>query len=364
MIDPPRPPDTAVLARYLSGESTPDEALAVERWLRQDPANAQELQRLAAAWARPREIAEATSEPNVDAFWQRVRDRIDVPAPPQVEVVKPGRGTSGAPRFILGARSRWAAAVKIAASIVVVAGAGLAGRSLLERQAKPIAAPAYSVISTTRGQRLSVRLTDGTLVALAPGTTLRTPSTHGVRDRTVQLEGEAAFTVTHDAARPFAVATPRAVARDLGTHFVVRAYAGDPLTDVVVAEGRVAVGRGNSAAERLSPDSLVIARGERVRVDPAGRLALTKGVPLDRYFAWTEGRLVFQRTPLREAVAQIERWYDLDIRLASPELGEQGVTASFRDGEPASQVLQVIATVLKLEAEQTGARTYTFRAKR
>jgi transmembrane sensor len=363
MIDPRRPPD-AVLTRYLSGECTPDEVLAVERWVREDPANEGELERLKAAWARPREAAESGPEADVDAVWQRVRARIELPAPPDVRVVQPARGARSVPTFGLGARPRWATAIKVAASIALVAGAALAGRALVRTPQKPAAAsPTYSVISTTRGQRLSVRLADGTLVALAPGTTLRTPSTYGVHDRTVRLEGEAAFTVTHDAARPFAVETRLAVARDLGTHFVVRAYAGDPLTDVVVAEGRVAVGHGSSAAGSLSADSLVITRGDRVRIDRAGRLALARDVLLDRYFGWTEGRLVFHRTPLGEAITQLERWYDLDIRLASPAVGDQGVTASFGEGEPASQVLQVIATVLNLQVEQTGARTYTLRAK-
>ena len=354
-----RPPDS-VLARFLSGECSPDEVLWVERWLVEDAANTQEIERLAAAWARPRNAVEAAPEPDVDAFWQRVRGRIEVPAPPSVRVVRP-RTPRASPTFALAGPPRWFTAARIAAAITLIIGAGLAGRALFDETAVPVTEPVYSVISTTRGQRLTVRLADGTLVALAPGTTMRTPSTYGVRDRTVQLEGEAAFTVTHDSTRPFAVQTRLAVARDLGTRFLVRAYDDDSQTDVVVAEGLVAVGRADSAAGRLSADSLMISRGERVRVDSTGRLALTRGVSLDRYFGWTEGELVFRRTPLREVVAQLERWYDLDIRLASSGLGDQVVTATFSEREPAKQVLQVIATVLRLDVVETGDRSYTLR---
>lgn len=362
MTDPRRPPDS-VLARFLSGECSPDEVRAVESWLDDAPTNAQELHHLATAWTRPGEVRDAGPEPDVDVFWHRVRDRIEVPAPPQVRVVTPQRERPAAPTFAIGGRSRWSGIMKVAAAIAIIVGGGLTGRALLEAPDEPAAAPTYSVISTTQGQRLSVRLADGTLVSLAPGTTLRTPSTYGVRHRTVELEGEAAFTVTHDSTRPFAVRTRLAVARDLGTEFIVRAYADEPAVDVVVAEGLVAVGRADSAAGPLSSDSLVISRGDLVRVDAAGRLALTRDVSLDRYFGWTEGRLVFRRTPLREAVAQLERWYDVEIRLGSAGLAEQGVTATFRDTEPAAQVLQVIATVLKLTVVETGDRVYTLRTQ-
>lgn len=361
MTDHRRPTDS-VLARYLSGECTPDEAWAVERWLGEDGANRQELERLAAAWGRPRETAEMRPAPDVEAFWQRLRKRIEASGLPEVRVVRRPRSS---PTFALGARSRWSTAMRVAAAITLVTGAGLAGRTLLDAPAKP-AELTHNVVSTTRGQRLSVRLADGTLVALAPSTTMRIPSTYGIKERTVQLEGEAAFTVTHDSTRPFAVETRLAVARDLGTRFLVRAYADDPLTDVVVAEGLVAVGRADSAGAGapLSSDSLVVARGERVRVGPAGRLALTRGVPLDRYFGWTDGQLVFRRTPLREAITQIERWYDIEIRLAPSGLGERGVTATFGDYEPAAHVLQVIATVLEVEIVETGAGKYMLRVKK
>lgn len=349
-----------MLARFLSGECSPDEVLWVERWLAEDAANMQEVERLAAAWARPRKAAQAEPGLDVEAFWQRVRSRIEVPAPPSVRVVR-SRTPRAAPAFAISGRPRWFTATRIAAAITLTIGAGLAGRALLDAPPMPVAEPTYSVMSTTRGQRMSVRLADGTLVVLAPGTTMRTPSTYGVRDRTVQLSGEAVFTVTHDSTRPFAVQTRLAVARDLGTRFVVRAYADDPQTEVVVAEGLVAIGRADSAAGRLSEDSLVISRGERVRVDSTGRLALTRDVSLDRYFGWTEGQLVFRRTPLRDVVAQLERWYDLDVRLASSGLGDQVVTATFSEREPARQVLQVIATVLHLDVVETGDRSYTLR---
>jgi len=196
-------------------------------------------------------------------------------------------------------------------------------------------------------------------VALAPASTLRISSAYGVHDRTVELEGQAVFTVTHDSTRPFAVRTAHAVARDLGTRFAVRAYGDDPRTDVVVAEGLVAVAR--SGGVQPASGSAVLRRGERARFEPGSGLAISRGVALDDYFAWTEGRLVFQDTPLREAAQQLGRWFAIDVRLGTQAIAARRLTASFRD-EPAPEALRVVASVLNLEVSQVG-NTYTLRAK-
>ncbi len=178
-----------------------------------------------------------------------------------------------------------------------------------------------------------------------------------------------ARTLIFDSARPFAVRTARAVARDLGTRFVVRAYAHDPATDVVVAEGQVAVtgGRvgglagGKHGTDSVVPDGVVLERGQRARVDGDGRLALTRDVSLDHYFAWTEGRLVFRDTPLRDVVLQMSRWYDVDVRLASGAVGSLPVTATF-DNQPVDEALRRLALALGLELSRAD-HTFTLVAK-
>jgi transmembrane sensor len=80
------------------------------------------------------------------------------------------------------------------------------------------------------------------------------------------------------------------------------------------------------------------------------------------WFAWTEGRLVFAKTPLREALRQIERWRDVEIHLSSPDIGERQFTTSFGN-ESTSAILEVIGTGLGLDVVQTSPRSYTLRPK-
>jgi transmembrane sensor len=202
---------------------------------------------------------------------------------------------------------------------------------------------------------------------LAPGGVLRRPSTYGDRDRTVELEGEAYFVVTHDSTRPFAVHTSSVVARDLGTRFVVRAYPDEAATDVVVAEGAVAVGRtvtgtASAATRPLSSDSLVLAPRQRARLTNGGNMVLTQRVALDGYLGWTEGRLVFERTPLDEVVRQLGRWYGIDIGLADSALRGRRLTATLIE-EHAAQAVDLVATSLQLSVSRSG-NLYVLRAMR
>jgi transmembrane sensor len=337
-VSPDRP-DYALLARYLGGECTEAESAQVAVWLAADPENHGELEAFERLW---RASAAHPTRVDADAAWSRVEQAMNQEPAPRIE---------RRPAFVVSRSARWWTPLKVAAALVAMVGAGLGGRAVWQSAVRSREAPAstFNVISTARGQRLGIRLSDGTQVTLAPSTTLRTPSTYGARERTVQLDGEAVFTVVHDSTRPFAVRTARAVARDIGTRFVVRAYADDPATDVVVAEGEVAVGK------------VVIRRGDRARVERDGRLALTRDVPLDHYFAWTEGRLVFHDTPLSEVVVQLRRWYDADVHLASSAAASLPVTATF-DNQSVDEAVGRLALALGLELSRSG-RSFTLRSR-
>jgi ferric-dicitrate binding protein FerR (iron transport regulator) len=206
----------------------------------------------------------------------------------------------------------------LAAAAVIAAAAGLVGRALLTRGEPSRQATAERVITVPLGEQARFRLPDGSAVLLGAGSTLRHPGAFADRVREVTLEGQAYFMVEHDARRPFRVRAGDLVATDLGTEFLVRAYPEDRRARVVVRSGRVAV------RPAQGPDSSQ--QGRVVRAGELGRLGADGEPTIEQadtaaYFAWTEGMLVFDGTPLREALPQLSRWYDLDFRLADPALG-------------------------------------------
>lgn len=344
--------DWTLLARYAAGDCTDDERREVERWLAESPEHELELRAIRAVtehgdWTLD-DITRARLLAQVKARIAATKAPAIAPAKTPAQVPLKTIAQRPARRIAVGLRAAAAAAV-------LIAGSALGYRALNHSAPVETEAPAPKTFATTRGQRAEIRLPDGTAVVLAPESRLQVEPGFGSPERVVRLEGQAAFTVTHDEARPFAVLTAHGVARDLGTRFVVRAYPEDTASEVVVAEGLVAV-----SAASLPGDSVLLTPGERARV-AADRPPTTSRVAAEQYFAWTEGELRFRQTRLDEALPQVARWYDVDARLASPSLGARRLTASF-SSEPAGDVVALIAAALDLAVEHADGR-YILRAR-
>jgi transmembrane sensor len=134
-------------------------------------------------------------------------------------------------------------------------------------------------------------------------------------NHTVRLQGEAQFTAAHDAANPLTVITAAATARVLGTTFVVQQYPDDSVATVAVHDGKVAV------------QQTVVAAGEQVRVKSSGAVQV---LPASRgQFSFVHGVLTLESVPVTEAITQLDRWYNVDIRLADPALRTRHLIGEF-----------------------------------
>ncbi len=209
-------------------------------------------------------------------------------------------------------------------------------------------------------------LVDGTQFTLAPTSKARIAANYG-RDggsREIELEGEAYFAVAHDAARPFAVRTRGAVARDVGTAFDVRAYPGNAGARIAVAEGAVAVavdaercrgaadGRSGAAGKDGGPCGAEAGAGDVATVGRSG-VAVEHGVDVGAITSWMAGRLVFNHTPMRDVAAELSRWYGVDVMVGDKSLGDERMAATIT-GQPLDEVLTVLATLAHARVERRG----------
>ena len=101
--------------------------------------------------------------------------------------------------------------------------------------------PEYAFVSTEYGERTSLTLADGTVVALNAGSSIVFPEQFTGEDRTVFLTGEANFDVAKDEKMRFIVKTKNMDITALGTKFCVEAYPDDHVTRATLVEGRVKV---------------------------------------------------------------------------------------------------------------------------
>ncbi len=187
---------------------------------------------------------------------------------------------------------------------------------------------------TERGQRANFTLPDGSQVILAPDTRLEYLA-EADGSRTVALEGQAYFTVTHDPRTPFSIVTGDVTTRVLGTAFSVRAYPTDAVTEVAVAEGRVAL------AGRMKGE-LVLHPGDMARAGSVSAPTFVPEAKIADAFGWMRGQLRFNDMPFRDVVVELRRMYDIEISTPGSKLGNRTLTASFSD-ESITSVLNLVA---------------------
>lgn len=144
---------------------------------------------------------------------------------------------------------------------------------------------------TGPGETRLIALADGSTVELAGGSTL---AVKGARAARLE-QGQALFTIRHDAADPFVLTAGSTRLVDAGTVFDVR-LAGETL-DVAVAEGAV----------------IVDPQGQAIRLDPGERAVRTSGryrlaeVDAAAVGEWRRGRISFEAASLAEIAAELTR---------------------------------------------------------
>lgn len=302
----------ALIERYHSGKCTPEELAAVERWLANDDSETSFPE-------------SANLQVMEDKGWKKMAERYQLSATPE----KTGFRLMQLSQF-------W----KMVACLILVMGVIL---SIYLYTTEPNQQPlAYKEIKTLKGQKLSIKLADGTLVQLNSESVLRVPEQFETDSRSVTFEGEAFFKVAKDVSRPFAIRTNQTTVTVLGTRFNVRAYPAEQHTSVVVEEGRV---RFSAAKQNL------VLEANQQGIFTSSLKMEQHVVNVDKYLAWKDGRLVFDDEPLGDIAKTLERWYGVKMVIGNPHLATQRYSGKFV--RPHLQtVLESLAFAVKFKYSQ------------
>ncbi|MFL6604467.1 MAG: FecR family protein [Steroidobacteraceae bacterium] len=189
------------------------------------------------------------------------------------------------------------------------------------------------------GGREKIELTDGTTVDLNTNTELDARITDRRRD-IMLTRGEALFHVAHDAKRPFYVVAGGTVVRAVGTSFSVRIRDSEHV-EVLVAEGRVAVGAPGTEANFENPSLLAtapkVSAGEAASVRRKS-VAVRSVQPQDvtRKLAWTAGYLSFQGETLDDMVQEFNRYNQRHMSISDPSIAKIQFGGTFSTTDPDS----------------------------
>lgn len=189
------------------------------------------------------------------------------------------------------------------------------------------------------GQTKVLRLSDGTLVRLNAGSSLFYPQRFSrlFSRRDVYLDGEAHFDVAENSSQPFVVHVGNLKVKVLGTHFNVKAYPAEELVTTTLEQGRVKV-YGDKIAMTLLPDEQAVYN----RI--SGKMT-KRSVDSGNYNQWMKGKLLFDQTPLKVIIADLQRRYDVSIK-ATPAVDlSRRFTMAFRADEGVGDVMRVLEKI-------------------
>jgi len=348
------------LAKYMSGECSPDEKREVEEWIGDDPSRKALVKQLRRIWdaagAPPTDNSEDWLD--VEAEWEELRDEMGASSPPspssadsapdeqavraRAEPARSEREVRNGPRRAFPRSSLPRGGIVAATVLLLVLGgvmlwrAGFFGESVQESM--------YREAVTERGERATLRLSDGTKVKLNASSTLRFPRLFSDRNRrVVHLSGEAYFDVRSDPEHPFIVKARDASVNVHGTAFNVRARPGREDVQVAVEEGGVSLQ--TQEVGTTEKEEVKLSSGEVGRVVGGSMLVTIDQADLETHIGWTEGRLVFENTSLPEVAARLGRWYNLEFVIQDASLRSLRLTANLKSQSP-TEVLNVITASL------------------
>ncbi|WP_343567672.1 FecR domain-containing protein [Sphingobacterium sp.] len=253
------------------------------------------------------------------------------------DVVNPG-GNSATLRLANGTvleLDKQASGIVMGESITYENGKSIAAAALDKQAMAADPSKLILELATPLGGIYQITLPDGTKVWLNAGSSLKYPMSFAKNERRVRLEGEAFFEVTKDSARPFRVLSKGQEIEVLGTAFNVNAYPDNTAIKTTLVKGKVKLSNNNRYSE-----AIYLLPGQQSTNTNNGKIQLAN-VDTAPFTAWKEGLFYFDETPLSDALQQIGRWYNVEVKYKG-EVPQTHFYGRIKRSKPLRDVLDVL----------------------
>jgi len=315
-----------LIAKYLAGECSPEEKLAMEWWL-EEYDNLLLFRQIEAAWKQEK-------EPENDPAFSLDSGLSKLHAKMAEQESRTEEEIQERPRYFK--LSSWMAA----AAVLLATGLGY---FLVSRQHDSRSIARAPMETRTSGAKdiVSVELPDGTQVWLNKNSKLEYPKAFDGGERLVYLQGEAFFEVVPNPEKPFIVKSEKVSTRVLGTSFDIKAYKGDETASVSVATGKVEVSK---EIEKGSPIRITqLTPQQELVINTEKDETYIDIVSTYDIGAWRKDQLVFRNNTYSEVIVRLEEHYGVKITLTDKNLNNCRVMANFNEGATLKDVLKLLS---------------------
>lgn len=305
-----------ILIRYLSGNTSEEEARQVTTWLSQSDKNEKTLEQLYFIWQASGRLRVMESV-NPDLALQKLKKQVR------------RKNTSLRLRHHLQWLQRIAAILFIPVFLLSV-------YLCLQQKTE---SEQYIEVKTNPGMVSSFRLPDGSKVWMNAGSYLRYPVEFASGKREIFLEGQGYFEVTHNPAKPFIVKVDQGYSVEvLGTEFNITAYRDEDLIETTLVAGSVKLNLGSAANKTVSR---ILKPREKAVYKKKDRLLSISSINPNYETAWKDGKIIFKNHPMEEVLKILSRHYNVRFEIKDPKVTESEITAKFSN-EQLPQVLEYL----------------------
>ncbi len=207
------------------------------------------------------------------------------------------------------------------------------------------------------GEIISHRLPDDSTVELNSGSSIEYNRLFTYINRSVQLNGEAFFSV-ENGDHPFTVNAGNSTIEVTGTEFNIRSWNEDPgpETEVAVSEGTVKFYPDNRRENAVEITAGFISRLSLNMDKPT----LPEPVSIESIMGWRDNMLIFNDKSLSVIFSELERRFDVEIRLENDTVSHETLTIYFKENKGLESALQDICRMMGLRYSETanGYRVY------
>lgn len=323
-------PDDELLAQYVSGECSDEEADMINQWIASDPGNRRLIEAMKKVWSTP---GVNTQRLDKGKLWEKIKNESGISMTADTKRKK----------HIFG--SRW---FKAAAVFLIAFSLPYLYSSALKPLFFQVKLLSMEKIVVENASRQKIELSDGTKITLDAGSRLYYNEFFG-ETRKVYLEGEGFFEVARDLKKPFVVHANEGIITVLGTRFGIRAWEQTQKVRVVVAEGKVSF-----APEVSEEDNQVIITESQMSVlEKDEQPTPPQNVDVEKYLGWINDEIEFDDAPLSEVLSQLERWYNLEITLKNEDMSTERLTVHIQK-RPLEETLDLIAVLTDSRYDRSG----------
>ncbi|MEP1094670.1 MAG: FecR domain-containing protein [Cyclobacteriaceae bacterium] len=188
---------------------------------------------------------------------------------------------------------------------------------------------------TQNGEKLTLRLSDGTMVKMNAGSHLEYLEGFSGNVRVVKLTGEAFFEVARDETRPFIVRTEQMTVEALGTSFNVNSYGEDSNHIITLVTGKVGVSTLDKSTYKI------LVPGQQARVSEDTGIFVSE-VDVAEATYWRDDILLFDESDFDTVIVSLERWYGVAFTIEGTVPALDTFSGKFKD-ENLINILDVMA---------------------